>query len=154
MLIAVDFDGTIVEHDYPRIGEEKPFATEVLRRLLHHRNMLMLWTVREGDLLQEAIDWCAERGVKFAAINGEWTEAFAALCPEQATSRKPDADLFIDDKSISGLPTWTEIHEILSTGKSYRQLISEQVHQQIAEMENTPPTPKWMFWKRRNKQEK
>lgn len=148
MLIAVDFDGTIVEHAYPQIGEERPFATDVLRRMLHHRHLLMLWTVREGELLEQAVEWCQERGVKFAAINGEWTEEFSLASPDQATTRKPDADLFIDDKSVGGLPTWTEIYEIVSKGATYRQLISQQVKEQLQEQEATPPTPRWMFWKR------
>lgn len=148
MLIAVDFDGTIVEHAYPQIGEERPFATDVLRRLLRHRHLLMLWTVREGELLEQAVEWCQERGVKFAAINGEWTEEFSLASPDQAATRKPDADLFIDDKSVGGLPTWTEIYEIVSKGATYRQLISQQVKEQLQEQEATPPTPRWMFWKR------
>ena len=66
MTIAVDFDGTIVEHRYPKIGEEIPFATETLKILAKERHRLILWTVREGDLLEEAIEWCRQRGVTTA----------------------------------------------------------------------------------------
>ncbi|MCF0197515.1 MAG: hypothetical protein HUK03_09890, partial [Bacteroidaceae bacterium] len=48
MTIAVDFDGTIVEHKYPKIGAELPFATETLRMLIANRHKLILWSVREG----------------------------------------------------------------------------------------------------------
>lgn len=65
MKIAVDFDGTIVTHEYPAIGEELPFATETLRMLARDGHQLILWSVREGRLLQEAVDWCRERGVEF-----------------------------------------------------------------------------------------
>lgn len=61
MTIAVDFDGTIVEHRYPKIGEEIPFATETLKMLAKERHKLILWTVREGELLEEAIEWCRQR---------------------------------------------------------------------------------------------
>ena len=54
MIIAVDFDGTIVEHRYPRIGREIPFAITTLRRLQAEHHQLILWTVREGRLLDEA----------------------------------------------------------------------------------------------------
>ena len=54
MRIAVDFDGTIVEHKYPYIGKEIPFAIETLKRLAEDRHKLVLWTVREGRLLDEA----------------------------------------------------------------------------------------------------
>ena len=74
MTIAVDFDGTIVEHKYPKIGNELPFATQTLRMLAQDRHKLILWSVREGDLLQEAIDWCRERGVEFYAINKDYPE--------------------------------------------------------------------------------
>ena len=58
MTIAIDFDGTIVEHRYPEIGREIPFAIETLKRLIKDGHKLILWTVREGELLQEAVDWC------------------------------------------------------------------------------------------------
>ena len=51
MTIAIDFDGTIVEHKYPKIGEERPFATDTLKMLIADHHRLILWTVREGELL-------------------------------------------------------------------------------------------------------
>ena len=51
MTIAVDFDGTIVEHRYPRIGREIPFATDTLKLLQQDQHRLILWSVREGELL-------------------------------------------------------------------------------------------------------
>lgn len=50
MIIAVDFDGTIVEHKYPEIGRELPFAIETLKKLQQERHRLILWSVREGKL--------------------------------------------------------------------------------------------------------
>ena len=43
MTIAVDFDGTIVEHRYPEIGEERPFAIDTLKMLIKDRHKLILW---------------------------------------------------------------------------------------------------------------
>ena len=74
MTIAVDFDGTIVEHRYPRIGEEIPFATATLKMLINERHRLILWSVREGKLLEEAVEWCRERGVEFYAVNRDYPE--------------------------------------------------------------------------------
>ena len=74
MVIAVDFDGTIVEHKYPAIGRELPFATETLRMLIRDRHKLILWSVREGRLLDEAVEWCRERGVEFYAVNRDYPE--------------------------------------------------------------------------------
>lgn len=72
--IAVDFDGTIVEHRYPEIGKELPFATETLRTLIKEHHRLILWSVREGKLLQDAIEWCHEHGVDFWAVNRDYPE--------------------------------------------------------------------------------
>lgn len=123
MIIAVDFDGTIVEHRYPEIGRELPFATETLRMLINEHHKLILWTVREGKLLQEAIDWCKERGVEFYAVNKDYPE-------EEETnnnhfSRKIKADIFIDDRNVGGLPDWGQIYQIIHSGKSYRRIIKE-----------------------------
>lgn len=62
MIIAVDFDGTIVEHRYPAIGNEIPFAIETLKRLSEERHRLILWSVREGKLLEEAVSFVATGG--------------------------------------------------------------------------------------------
>ena len=74
MIIAVDFDGTIVRHRYPKIGEEIPFATQTLAMLIRDGHRLILWTVREGALLDEAVEWCRQRGVEFYAINRDFPE--------------------------------------------------------------------------------
>ena len=74
MLIAVDFDGTIVEHKYPAIGKELPFAIETLKKLQSERHKLILWSVREGQLLDDAIAFCRERGLEFYAVNRDYPE--------------------------------------------------------------------------------
>ena len=74
MVIALDFDGTIVEHKYPEIGEEIPFATETIRMLIAERHKVILWSVREGKLLDDAVNWCRERGIEFYAVNRDYPE--------------------------------------------------------------------------------
>lgn len=116
MIIAVDFDGTIVKHKYPAIGEEIPFAVETLKMLQEERHRLILWTVREGELLDEAVEWCRERGLEFYAVNRDFPE-------EDSTgagfSRKLKADLFIDDRSFGGLPDWGVIYHRIRAGKAH-----------------------------------
>ena len=114
MIIAVDFDGTIVEHAYPKIGKPIPFAIEVLKRLQTEENhLLILWTVREGDLLQEAVDYCLERGLKFYAVNKAFPEE------ETPSPRKLSAvDLFIDDRNLGGLPDWGVIYKMIKSGSN------------------------------------
>ncbi len=74
MKISIDFDGTIVEHRYPEIGKEVPFATLTLKKLIEDGHVLVLNTAREGELLDEAVEWCAERGVEFFAVNRNYPE--------------------------------------------------------------------------------
>ena len=69
MIIAVDFDGTIVEHEYPKMGKPIPFAIETLLEIQKDGHKLILWTVRRGEYLQEAVDYCAQRGLHFFAEN-------------------------------------------------------------------------------------
>lgn len=107
MTIAVDFDGTIVTHEYPKIGEELPFATDTLKMLIREHHKLILWTVREGELLDEAVNWCHERGVEFYAINKDYPEEKKEW--NNHFSRKLKVDLWIDDRNIGGLPDWGQI---------------------------------------------
>ena len=123
MTIAVDFDGTIVEHEYPEIGREIPFATDTLRMLIEDRHQLILWSCREGELLQQAIDWCHERGVDFYAVNRDYPEE--TLDNNQHFSRKIKADVWIDDRNLGGLPDWGTIYRMISHHKTWHDLIIE-----------------------------
>ena len=111
MTIAVDFDGTIVEHRYPAIGPELPFAIDTLKYLCAQRHKLILWTVREGELLDEAVAYCRRRGLEFYAVNKNYPEERPT---HEGYSRKLQADLFIDDRNLGGLPDWGEIYRMLS----------------------------------------
>lgn len=151
MVIAVDFDGTIVEHKYPAIGEEKPFACEVLRMLIAERHRLILWTVREGKLLDDAIQWCKKRGVEFWAVNSDSSDMFKEA-KDRNLSCKLNADVFIDDSGIAGLPDWNTIYKIIHTGKTYEQILFQKFKQQHLPPEK--PYPKWMFWKHKERDNK
>ncbi|MCR5819903.1 MAG: hypothetical protein K6F94_02990 [Bacteroidaceae bacterium] len=141
MTIAVDFDGTIVTHRYPDIGEEIPFACETLRMLIADRHKLILWSVREGELLQEAVDWCAERGIEFYAVNRDFPEE--DVNKNMHFSRKLKVDMWIDDRNVGGLPDWGTIYQIISEGKTYEQILLEQTYSQ----DSLPPRKKkwWQF---------
>ena len=140
MTIAVDFDGTIVRHRYPAIGEERPFAIATLRMLLEEHHKLILWTVREGEQLDEAVEWCRQRGIEFYAVNKEY--------PEEDTDRNPhysrklkNIDLFIDDRNIGGLPDWGTIYKLIHEHKSLEQILTEELRAE-------QPAPKRHWWQR------
>jgi hydroxymethylpyrimidine pyrophosphatase-like HAD family hydrolase len=109
IIIAVDFDGTIVEHAYPAIGKEMLFAFSTLKALQDKGHKLILWTFRVGDTLDEAVDYCKQNGIEFYAVNKSFPE-------EQLThtvSRKINADIFIDDRNVGGFPGWSKIWQTL-----------------------------------------
>ncbi|MBR6720897.1 MAG: hypothetical protein IKL63_02055 [Alistipes sp.] len=117
MIIAVDFDGTCVEHDYPYIGMDAEGAVDVLRELVAKGHRLILFTMRSGDKLEAAVKWFKERKVELWSINTnpeqrEWTE-----------SVKVYAHYYIDDsavgcpiKFIDGVPRpvvdWAKVRAI------------------------------------------
>lgn len=134
MIIAVDFDGTIVEHRYPRIGKPIPHAIETLKKLRNECHLLILWTVREGALLQEAVDYCKNQGLDFYAVNSNHPDEFPGEKPNY--SRKLNVDLFIDDRNIGGLPDWSVIYNMVHFKQTYEEAILNQ-SKNITETKNT-----------------
>jgi hypothetical protein len=140
MTIAVDFDGTIVEHRYPEIGKEIPFATATLRRLMDDGHRLILWSVREGQLLDDAVEWCRQRGVEFYAVNQNF-EGDVPGDGNSSYSRKLKVQLFIDDRNIGGLPDWGVMYELIRRRITYAQYLREQ-----QTMTDATPRPKKKSW--------
>ena len=139
MTIAVDFDGTIVEHRYPEIGREIPFATDTLKMLIKEGHRLILWSVREGKLLDEAVEWCRERGVEFYAVNKDYPEEGRE---DKNFSRKLKVEMFIDDRNVGGLPDWGTIYEMIHNKLTYEDIMN-QYHE-----EQEDPLPKKSFFDR------
>ncbi len=139
MTIAVDFDGTIVQHRYPEIGNEIPFATETLKMLIEEHHKLILWSVREGELLDEAVEWCRKRGVEFYAVNRDYPEEEEEK--NSHYSRKLKADVFIDDRNVGGLPDWGTIYTMIHEHKTYEQVLMES----LGEYEDKPKKRWWQF---------
>lgn len=143
MTIAVDFDGTIVTHKYPAIGDELPFATETLKMLIEDRHRLILWTVREGELLQQAVDWCKERGVEFFAINRDYPEE--TIDNNNHFSRKLKVDMWIDDRNVGGLPDWGTIYKMVSEHKTWEDMMVTSTNIDDYPTSDKPKKKWWQF---------
>ncbi len=141
MLIAVDFDGTIVTHKYPAIGEEIPFAVATLKMLRQDGHKIILWSVREGQLLDDAIKWCKDRGLEFYAINRDYPEETEDNNPH--FSRKLKVDIFIDDRNLGGLPDWGVIYEMIKKKHTWHDVFEQVMAEQRGQ---TPPPPKKKHW--------
>jgi hypothetical protein len=107
--IAIDFDGTIVDHEYPGIGKEKLFAFQTLKELEKLGARLILWTFRSGKELDDAVKYCRDNGIEFYAVNKNYPEEIF----DDTVSRKIDADIYIDDRNIGGFPGWSGVWQIL-----------------------------------------
>ncbi|MEG1358359.1 MAG: hypothetical protein RSE23_01720 [Clostridia bacterium] len=94
--IAVDFDGCLCEDRYPEIGQPHPRVLNRLRVAQGQGKRLILWTCREGRLLEEAVEWCHQQGLRFAAINDNLPERVALY---SNNCRKVSADEYLDDKA-------------------------------------------------------
>lgn len=105
MILAIDFDGTIVSDCFPEIGEPLIFAVESLLKLKQNGNQLILWTCRtdlpERAYLTEAVEFCRALGIEFDAVNDNLP---TAPFIEKGNCRKIFADFYIDDKALQ--PTW------------------------------------------------
>tara|TARA_R110002072_G_scaffold70522_19_gene170232 strand:+ start:47 stop:469 length:423 start_codon:yes stop_codon:yes gene_type:complete len=113
-IIAIDFDGTVVEDKYPKIGKPMIFAFETLKSLQADGHRLVLWTYRHGSRLREAVEFCAENGIEFYAVNSSFQgEEFDS----KTQSRKINADIFVDDRNVGGFIGWGEVYQKIS-GKS------------------------------------
>lgn len=109
LTIAVDFDGTIVEDEYPKIGKPIIFAFDTMKKLQDKGHRLILWTYRYGKELEDAIRFCEKNGIVFYAVNQSFPEEEFEL----KYSRKINADIFIDDRHIHGFMGWGEIYQKL-----------------------------------------
>lgn len=125
-VIAVDFDGTIVEHKFPEIGKEMLFAFATMKALQSKGHKLILWTIRTGELLNDAVNYCKTNGVEFYAVNKNYREEVL----DEKTSRKLNADIFIDDRSIGGFIGWSEVWQALHPegGDFLHQLKNAEAH--------------------------
>jgi hydroxymethylpyrimidine pyrophosphatase-like HAD family hydrolase len=110
LTLAIDFDGTIVEDAYPKIGKPNAFAFETLKKLQQNGHRLILWTYRHGKSLDEAVAFCKKNGLEFYAVNCSFpNEVF-----DPKKSRKINADLFIDDRNVGGFYGWGEVYQLLT----------------------------------------
>jgi len=121
--IAVDFDGTIVEHEYPKIGKEKLFAFRTLKELEKQGARLILWTFRTGKELDEAVEYCRQNGVEFYAVNKNYPEEVLG----DSVSRKIDADIYLDDKNLGGFPGWSEVWQMLNPFELQEKIAEKRI---------------------------
>lgn len=98
--IAIDFDGTIVTHEYPKCGQLVPGAVATIKALQANGHKPFLWTMRSWNpknhtVLEEAVMFCEDNGIVFSGIN-QSSQQFSS-------SKKQYAPIYIDD-AAAGCP--------------------------------------------------
>ena len=99
-IVAVDFDGTLCENKWPEIGEANKEMITYLKDRQANGDKLILWTCRVGDILKNAVDWSAEQGLIFDAVNENLPEIVASFGTD---TRKIFANEYIDDRNFTFL---------------------------------------------------
>ncbi len=108
MIIAVDFDGTIVQDKYPEIGLMQPYARRVINALFDSGHYIIIWTCRNGDLALEAVNYLLEKKVLFNRFNDHEPHNNRQY---PGDTRKVYADVYIDDRNFGGFPGWMAVAE-------------------------------------------
>lgn len=111
LVICVDFDGTVVSHEYPCVGGDVG-AVPVLKDLVDKGCKIVLFTMRSGERLDDAVRWFVRRGIPLFGVNEN---------PEQktwTTSPKAYGHIYIDDAAL-GCPLVTSDRLARETGRPY-----------------------------------
>ena len=117
MTIGIDFDGTLVSWNFPLVGKDIG-AAKVCRDLVKKGVKIILYTMRNKELLDDAVKWCEDNDIKLYGVNENPSQTWS-------DSRKVHADIYIDDqalgwplkedKSISDRPfvDWDKVRKVL-----------------------------------------
>ena len=105
MIIAVDFDGTIVTDAYPKMGKPRTRTINYIKNMKEEGCKIILWTCRSDEQLDEALEFCKEVGIEFDAVNDNLAEIKELY---ENNSRKIYADIYIDDTSFTPVEVYEE----------------------------------------------
>jgi hydroxymethylpyrimidine pyrophosphatase-like HAD family hydrolase len=108
-VVAIDFDGTIVEDAWPTIGKLKPGALDVIKRLRDNGDDIVIWTCRKEKDLSDAIKFLDQNDIPYNAVN----ENVESIKLDFSPFPKIYYDVLIDDKNLGGVLPWDEIEKML-----------------------------------------
>jgi len=114
-IIAVDFDGTLCENAWPGIGEARAGVIDYVLGQQMTGAKIILWTNRRGEKLEEAVRWCAARGLAFDAVNENLPEVIERFGGD---TRKVFAHEYLDDRAV--LPDTVEKKRRRISGRAVR----------------------------------
>jgi hypothetical protein len=126
-VFAIDFDGTCVKHNYPEVGNDVG-AVPTLKRIVEEGGKLILWTMRSGPSLNDAINWFKKNNITLYSIQRNPTQDMWTSSP------KAYAHVYIDDAAL-GCPLiypsnerpyvdWSKINHVLWPQKKTEEEIN------------------------------
>lgn len=108
MIFAIDFDGTIVKHEYPKIGDLRPRAKSVINKLYDKGHYIIIWTCRNDPELTEAINYLKMIRIKYHKVNENAPLKLVGF----KTAPKIFANVYIDDLNLGGFPGWDYVRKL------------------------------------------
>lgn len=103
-IFGVDFDGTVVLHEWPKVGADVPMAVGTMLEMVNvNKHQLVLNTMRSGKELDDAVAWFAAKQLPLFGVNVNPTQHTWTKSP------KVYAHYYIDDAAI-GVPLITGVH--------------------------------------------
>lgn len=116
-IIGIDFDGTIVTHEYPRIGTPIKGAIETMSELIENGHHIILWTMRSGQELKEAVDYLSNNGIFLFGVNKNpdqnWSDSPKAYCHIYIDDAALGCPLEITSQSTRPMVYWPRVREFL-----------------------------------------
>lgn len=124
MIIAIDFDGTIVRNKFPEpltAEDILPYAKEMINSFHRLGITIILWTCRHGKPLEDAIDFMEKHKIAFDCVNCNAPENLQKY--GDIDNRKVYADIYIDDRNVGGMLSWPQIYAKVLLSDAYMNMI-------------------------------
>lgn len=115
--IGLDFDGTVVTHEFPKIGKEVPHCLETLKKITDDGGKIILITMRSGRKLAEAVAYLSYHEIPLYGVNSNPRQAYYSKSP------KIYANIYIDDAALGCPLTFSDLSD-----KAYVNWLQVQKH--------------------------
>ena len=123
-IIAIDFDGTLFENNWPEIGKPKIEVINKTKEFIDNKAELIVWTCRENESLKNALEICKKYGLVFSAVNDNspsqkiYSKKILEETGDTFSPRKVFADIYVDDRSNGSIKYYLTI-KVKETCKNF-----------------------------------
>lgn len=129
LILAIDFDGCIVEAAWPQIGSLRPNAKKILQQLHKDGHYIIIWTCRSGMDKSKAEQFLLDNGIPYDKVNEQHPKNIVEFGGD---TRKVLADVYIDDRQVGGIPSWNKIYKLVTMLSKYQS--NKHKHNELANL--------------------